>query len=430
MKKLVLPLILLAAGYTCYLLSLFEKSLGRGVKDMEEAFFRFLPLNFTASGEYSKPFFDPLNGTGSPASQPPVLDPVCYRRCSSYDNRIAFYGPLFSAPGAGLNDRRAILTQTTNLAAFLCAKLIVPAPHFMLAPVHNGGRRISKNLSWTKDFFDILYLHNKNTSVIIEQPIEEFKIKHDLGPSLEAMMKASNLTWIESSRNSEDIRKGLREAYRRVRDNHTGTENPFLWTIHHDFWTGHRKVIVPELQQLGENFNETNMLPIKCKGVFWQRSPTVSLVIKRSLERLEQIENSSSLLFGNLHLRRGDAINECNTSVAKVRAYLECSFGGFRPSTQRFVLTLSTDETSPDYIQKIRDVVESLGFIFVHLDALLWNVIQEEISRATLSPHHANNFILFMATQGVSENAQFYLERRRQLNCQDCADWVQEKLGI
>lgn len=428
-RKLVIGILGLVVGYRCYLLFRLESSLFRGgFKDAEEGDFR--PTTLNSSREYHNSVFGSQNNTTHAASQLSHSDPVCYRQCSSYENRIAFYGPLFSGRGAGLNDRQWIMTKSADLAAFLCAKLIVPAPHFMLGPEHNGGKRVSEKLTWTKDFIEIRYLQNRNMSAIMQQPINEYDNKHDLGDSLKAMIKSRNLTWIESKRNPADIAKGLREAYQRVRRNQlTGTETPFLWTIHQDFWTGHNKIIVPELEKLGIEFNETSMLPMNCKGTFLQRSAPASLVLRRSLEQLQQQKrNSSTLLFGNLHLRRGDAIKACNTSVAKVREYLECSLGEFRPPTQEFILTLSTDETSTDYIQKIGKVIESLGFVFVHLDALVRSVVQEEVNRSTLSPHHANNFITFMATQGVSQKAQFHLERRREVNCWDCADWLQEKL--
>ena len=50
----------------------------------------------------------------------------------------------------GLNDRLSALRGAGNLAASLCARLVVPQPCQMLDPRHNKGMRVDCSIGWER----------------------------------------------------------------------------------------------------------------------------------------------------------------------------------------------------------------------------------------------------------------------------------------
>lgn len=87
----------------------------------------------------------------------------CRRQCQTYNNRI-----IYKNGGAGIDDRLEAMHGMTNLAAFLCAKLVVPPPHEWLGVSHNGRHSVSSNLTWAHDFATYYLLSNGEEAIIEE----------------------------------------------------------------------------------------------------------------------------------------------------------------------------------------------------------------------------------------------------------------------
>ena len=120
-------------------------------------------------------------------------------------------------------------------------------------------------------------------------------------------------------------------------------------------------------------------------------------------------------MFGHLHLRRGDSIEGCNTTIPKMKEYLQCSLFHAQDKIGKIVLLFSSDERDENYRRTICQMVESQGPACIDLDAL----IKMEIERL-LNPSIVNNYFVFEVVRQISNRVQFKLERRRQLSCSDC----------
>ena len=337
----------------------------------------------------------------------------CYRHCENgYHSRIVIY-PGMSGPGAGLNDRRWILWSSANFAAFLCAKLVAPSPHKFLARHHNHGQRVSKHLTWKDGFFDVTLLANNQSALI-----QTDRVYEDLEPKfLQKYPDSVVLRSLQTSQMAQDFHT----VFNLVQKN---SSSIFLWYIGQSYWHGYANFILPEVKKM-EKLSDTGihtMVPTQCWATKLRLSPLVQSTVSQVLSRI------SGGKFGYLHLRRGDAVQSCDTSVSKVREYLSCSMNGTFVPTNKITMVLSTDERSQAYLSGIKEVVESFGFEFMHLDETINFILEQRVGRKEIPDYSLNNHFTFLVVNEVSKRASFYLERRRETACWDCADWLKEKI--
>jgi hypothetical protein len=76
--------------------------------------------------------------------------PECVSTCTAYRNRVVI-PPIDGTAKAGLGDRAAVINELGNLAATLCAKVVMGGPS-VLDPVHNNGIRLSPDVWWSRYF--------------------------------------------------------------------------------------------------------------------------------------------------------------------------------------------------------------------------------------------------------------------------------------
>ena len=75
------------------------------------------------------------------------------------------------------------------------------------------------------------------------------------------------------------------------------------------------------------------------------------------------LENS---VYGYLHIRRGDAIVDCDTSVEEIRSFLACSLNGTEATGKNVTFMLGSDERDTAY----RESIVHLGDDFTHVKIL------------------------------------------------------------
>mmetsp|Transcript_2001 Transcript_2001/g.4314 ORF Transcript_2001/g.4314 Transcript_2001/m.4314 type:complete len:582 (-) Transcript_2001:105-1850(-) len=158
------------------------------------------------------------------------------------------------------------------------------------------------------------------------------------------------------------------------------------------------------------------------------------------------------LQFAFLHLRRGDSLENCDTSVERIHKYLACSLGG--PKARKymkmqqehhrkpFVLFLASEEKEQSYRAAIMETIEEVSvdlFNFgekrsspspttpllspilpIDLDLLVQRVVEEEIEAGRLSHAYRNNYSIFWIGRAIGRMASFMLKQRRDLNCDIC----------
>jgi hypothetical protein len=91
----------------------------------------------------------------------------CWRHCPQRKNII-----FFAYNRAGLNDRSSIINQLAQIAGYLCARLELPPPSFLLNPRHNNGLDISRDIVWPE--FRNITFREDNSSVYVDQYSSSF----------------------------------------------------------------------------------------------------------------------------------------------------------------------------------------------------------------------------------------------------------------
>ena len=124
--------------------------------------------------------------------------------------------------------------------------------------------------------------------------------------------------------------------------------------------------------------------------------------------------------FGSLHIRRGDAIRECNTAMNHVREYLECSLKACKLEMGDFPVIFFTDERSEHYINRVDELLTGLNHTMINGETLIKNVMQSSIETGVLPEKFDNNFFRFEVGGYIKNAARYQLAQRRKLQCTKC----------
>lgn len=140
-------------------------------------------------------------------------------------------------------------------------------------------------------------------------------------------------------------------------------------------------------------------------------------VVKEAIQR----EHPHMTQFGVLHIRRGDTLTMCDTTLERMSRYLACSLGDlFARGAGNTALYLMSDEQDSCYRQAIQAVVERLGLVFVDLDQKVWSVLEDQALANPARVRLLHNFFAFQVGQKVREGADFFMMQRRKMSCHDC----------
>ena len=141
--------------------------------------------------------------------------------------------------------------------------------------------------------------------------------------------------------------------------------------------------------------------------------------------------NDDDTLIGLLHLRRGDTIFVCDTSIEKVRSYLKCSVGG-NEGLRSMMLVMTSEEKDIGYRNSIlRLADEFIQLTIIDGDNITERIIDEAVATGQIRKSMANGFVVF-AVESTLRNAKselidFRLTRRRS-NCPDCDPAIYQAL--
>ena len=145
----------------------------------------------------------------------------------------------------------------------------------------------------------------------------------------------------------------------------------------------------------------------------------------------EQYPHSSHLV--PLHIRRGDTKDVCDTSLAKMKEFLSCSFASFASHNGKVAVLLATDERDTCYRQAIHTMIEYLGHSFVDLDTLVWEVLRDMFAHTT-NAYLLNNMFVYKVISDIRDDDRICaaLEKRREQcpECQSLATLLAPKLKL
>lgn len=338
---------------------------------------------------------------------------ACSRKCSNWDSKI-FYGHAFPA---GVYDRMIIMKGLSDLAGYLCATVDFPSPRNMLAEHHNFGQRLSRNLTWQDDFWTVKFHDSNSPAMALHQvQVEQFPREADMGRWARQKKggygaeytRDTTISTIEYEESSPHFDR-LRELSRR------GTK--FLWNI----YIGYFDLNWYLEDDWEHNKNETEIQDWPLWGCSYSQNPAIVPRLKRLANKLwnQILSDHSASIVGYIHIRRGDTIDTCNTSLARVQSYAECSFESLAPDS--VTLLVGTDERDPEYLMGLLQVLGQVPAIqsTVHVDTLAWNLLRDAVQDATIPPSYMNNHHLFILLKEIFKEVDFKVQLRRS-HCEDC----------
>ena len=298
----------------------------------------------------------------------------CSRCSNPYDSVLVWP----AKDTAGLADRAIVLRGLANLAASLCAQLIAPTPVQMLdTRTHNGKRSLEPDTSWSR-YFSVTSWNG--VDVLSER----------WNASYRQVARLANSSWRRSvlDLHANSVQDVVVQYHRVARA--TAAGEPFVWTI--GGATNYRDFMLPlsnEVWQL-HNKNRTDSghfhvatAPPHLSGdcdhgvICVARSTTcadyvsiaASLEVQRAAWSAFQRLAPEASAYGDvatLHVRRGDTIKKCNTSVPAVLEYLRCArldSSSRAVDSQPFLrmrrMLLFTDETDARYVSTLLAAIES-----------------------------------------------------------------------
>ena len=117
-----------------------------------------------------------------------------------------------------------------------------------------------------------------------------------------------------------------------------------------------------------------------------------------------------------LHIRRGDTVNKCDTSIGAVLKYMRCPGARFNVTTNH-KLVFFTDETSPSYIDAVQRTLSSLprwGGGIVHGDEMVRELLD--------GSDRADNYLVYSVASLLMSRADQFFAMERCGGKQDCGN--------
>jgi len=207
----------------------------------------------------------------------------------------------------------------------------------------------------------------------------------------------------------------------------------FVWTIRSNLyqWQSqlnhhlegiYNSLLDNETEAMAE---QRDMLPNVCRSVRMTPSNHVTETARQVQQAV--LQQTGCQHFGYLHLRRGDAKNDCDTSLKKMKDYLACTFNSTASALGKLPLLFSSDETSQSYRSSIKSLIDSVGKLrFVDLDNLLRTTLKEQVAKGEIPASKLNNYLTFYISSQIKENAVLKLARRRKIICNECDNAIVE----
>ena len=359
----------------------------------------------------------------------------CWRECPFGRNNKIIYTNSWRA---GLNDRISIIADMVNLAGYLCATLEFPLPSASLTPRHNGNTDVSPSLVWD----DFLLVAAVEDPYVTSQQEPSLLLLRDLKDELNNITKSqkySNEQWIKVvSKNASTVVSEFDFVYSTITTADENTKH-FCWFFElnwykvEDSLADHFKSMrLINHPLISRGLNKIPPAPTSCIYGITKKSPRAKKIsdhLWNVLVTMDTEHLARNATMGYLHIRRTDTTKQCNTTLDRIRSYLECSF---MDVSGNVTLLLGTDEKDPNYIAGIQNIVEnelSRGHKLFHLDdwisreleliAIQKDDVTGEWNASSIPVSYLNNYHVYLFGKYISSKAVFKLEQRRTW-CNDC----------
>jgi hypothetical protein len=319
-----------------------------------------------------------------------------------------------------------VLTLLADLAGYLCAVVEFPPPTKMLAPKHNDDMKSDPKIVWT-DYWNITFIDNAQPSV---RTLPVINGNRGSNTKYSKLGDEDYKEWYHVlTRTAEEVYHDFEKIERASWE---FSDPGFVWEIRVHWYPETRKVMRDGLKARDQSYPEWKMLPPDPK---YPLGPSCTYIKEEVPHHVQNIVDDVKLLIENqsppnatigyFHVRRGDSMSGCDTSLARMTSYLQCTFQGLEKDRREITILFFSDDRNKKYrfgIQKIVEELEPAGRVkFIDLDKLVWGRLQQAEAEAEVEAYLVDNNYIFEVTEVLKEQfGSFYLEQRRHLNCNDC----------
>jgi hypothetical protein len=150
-----------------------------------------------------------------------------------------------------------------------------------------------------------------------------------------------------------------------------------------------------------------------------------STYVENVVDKVWEEVNDPQSTMGFLQIRRGDAINDCNTTIERLQSYFECTFSN-TTKYGNITMLLGTDETNHTYINDVKSLLENMHphVKLLHLDPIVEKQVlnfARNLESSFSSKRFVNNYFTFQVTTDIRyKRAAFSVEQRKRELCNDC----------
>mmetsp|Transcript_57665 Transcript_57665/g.172053 ORF Transcript_57665/g.172053 Transcript_57665/m.172053 type:complete len:983 (-) Transcript_57665:253-3201(-) len=349
---------------------------------------------------------------------------------------------------AGMRDVRSVLQQLGNIAASLCARLVVRPPGQMLDyERHNAGVQIpdyfphsdytnmTSRMHWSDGGKHVGWDESDEPVILDNVTVEEAR--------LYGISEAVDVYIDTNASNANSVFDQYMQAMQAMEKGQT-----FVWGIHKSiyelrdkFMTSVTDITKDEVPFLNTSFPlpHLNHKVGGCNYVNLKTNARQERAVSEFLDRAG-IASSENVTYTPLHIRRGDLAHTCNSSLAALESYLKCSYSRcpLRPSSGnvttegRKPIILFTDEMDPTYIASVLGLLRTYALGSLHGDPLLRKILYpkglssqgQNASSKARSRRRGNvrdNFFLFAVAEIITKKAPVEKRLIRHRNrCNTC----------
>jgi len=357
----------------------------------------------------------------------------CWRHCPQRINKI-----YYEHGEAGLGDRHSIIHNLAQIAGYLCAELEMPPPYISLTPAHNDGKNVSENVKW-QDFRNLTFKSDKSQVISLDP---SFGDGFDDWLKVPVYGKDKHKDWLHIVTDGPDKLKDYKKleefSWRQKDDATIG----FIWEIRSSwFHSDLFEHLLPEPSKVIRQSTEyrNRMRPFlytyrhfhpavkKDWGCLYTDDddiePSHMNYLRKRLKRRVQRQSPENPVYGYFHIRRGDTIEECDTSLEALQDYMACSLRGTETTGKSIVFLMGSDEKDYTYRQNVIDLANNLSHVSIlDADKLTTQVIREAVSNGLVDEGFENNFYVYELQKVLTRKYNFstiFLDKHRS-DCNKC----------
>jgi hypothetical protein len=310
---------------------------------------------------------------------------------------------------------------------------------------HNGNQAISMQLMW-RDFYSFVFRQDNSTALRQYQANLDRGVAWDRTPfnlSKFATFRqelSSDSWWQIATRQPQEFVSHVAQLETFVKQQQGAeslsspvTKRAFLWQVYtpHFDWIHNISAWFSQKERADRrSVPKLSGEPEYCDYI-WKVPSTVSLKIVDLVFDAIRATHPSTDSLGLFHIRRGDSMDACDTSLLRIHEYLTCSFPRDRSQVQshfgHVAVLLASDERDECYRTAIQQLVEQgLGYGFVDLDHTIQRVLKEYARQQRNGNRLLNNMFIYHISKLVALDSRvdFVLEKRRHIHCPNCTDVV------